>query len=344
MTSSPTPPTPPLPSPRLPSRKVGAILAALMLAAGIALGALIGPGPADSLASSSRAAALARVLTLLALGGGTDSGSDLLLSSGAAHPPAAASQPTPPSSSEATAGTGGASGTAGGQSGTSSHSSTPSASSPRSSGSTSPTSSTKPAASEGESEKTPKPEPLPPIANVWLVVLPYGGSLENALKQSTAAPYLDGQLLEQGHGAERLLLAGGGAARGSRDAALGSGERERDHDRPAPLQRERRRGSDRPGERRHTDDEHSRDNHWAGSPRERALPVRRTGGPAGGGRVLAGNGGEDPGELPLSGTRADRDHVRARRPGGDVDEYRDGALCEHHRSGGRPGSPTRPAR
>jgi hypothetical protein len=198
MTSSPTPPIPPLPSPRLPSRKVGAILAALMLAAGIALGALIGPGPADSLASSSRAAALARVLTLLALGGGTDSGSDLLLSSGAAHPSGAAPQPKPPSSSKATARTGGASSATGAQSATSSQSGTSSASSPHPSGSTSPTSSTKPAASEGESEKTPKTEPLPPIANVWLVVLPYGGGLANALKQSTAAPYLDGQLLSKG--------------------------------------------------------------------------------------------------------------------------------------------------
>jgi len=33
---------------------------------------------------------------------------------------------------------------------------------------------------------------------VWLVVLPYGGSLEDALKQSAAAPYLDGQLAGEG--------------------------------------------------------------------------------------------------------------------------------------------------
>src|SRR5258708_24070695 len=88
--TSPPPPLPPL-IPQLPSRRVGAILAALMLAAGIVLGALIGPGPA-SLAGTSRAATLGRVLALLALGGGP--GSELL-SSGAAYPPAASSQPSP---------------------------------------------------------------------------------------------------------------------------------------------------------------------------------------------------------------------------------------------------------
>ncbi len=101
--SAMTAPTPPQ-APKLPSRKIGAILATAMLAVGIALGALIGPGPEDSLASSSRAATIGRVLALLALGSGTSSGGDLALSSGAANPPASTPQPTPPSSSEATAG------------------------------------------------------------------------------------------------------------------------------------------------------------------------------------------------------------------------------------------------
>jgi hypothetical protein len=180
----------PLPpqTPKLPSRRVSVILATAMLAVGIALGALIGPGPATSLASSSRAAAIGRVLALLALGSGTSSGGDLLLSSGAAHPPASTTQPTPPTISEATPGSSEASGGAGSASSSTPHSST-------SSPVVSPTSSTKPAASgEEESEKTPKTKPLPPIADVWLIELPYGASLENALKQSTAAPYLDGQL------------------------------------------------------------------------------------------------------------------------------------------------------
>jgi hypothetical protein len=191
--NSPLPPN----TPQLPSRRVGAALAALMLAAGIALGALIGPGPAASLEGSSRAAAVGRVLALLALGGGTGSGSDLLLSSGAAHPPAAASQPTPATSSEATAETGNGSGGAGQGSGSSSSTSSTASSSAPSSDSASPTSTT-PAAGGGGGEKAKAPTVLPAIANVWLVVLPYGGSLENALKQSTAAPYLDGQLVSRG--------------------------------------------------------------------------------------------------------------------------------------------------
>jgi hypothetical protein len=187
--SNPLPPQ----APKLPSRRVGAILATAMLAAGIALGALIGPGPADSLASSSRAATLGRVLALLALGSGTGSGGNLALSSGAANPPASTPQPTPSTTSEATAGSNGASGGAG------SASSTPHSSTSPSSSKVSPTSSTTPAAGgEEESEKTPKTKPLPPIADAWVIELPYGASLENALKQSTAAPYLDGQLKGEG--------------------------------------------------------------------------------------------------------------------------------------------------
>lgn len=62
----------------------------------------------------------------------------------------------------------------------------------------SPTSSTTPGAGGGGAEKTKTPAALPPIANVWLVVLPYGGSLANAPGQSPATPYLDGQLVSQG--------------------------------------------------------------------------------------------------------------------------------------------------
>ncbi|MGA2163300.1 MAG: hypothetical protein ABSH36_02390 [Solirubrobacteraceae bacterium] len=188
-------PAPPSPqTPRLPSRRVGAILATAMLAVGIAMGALIGPGPADSLANSSRAAAIGRVLALLALGSGTNSGGNLALSSGAANPPASAPQPTAPSTSEATARNSGGSGGGAGVSSTPSHAST----SPSSS-KVSPTSSTTPTTSgEEKSEKKPKAKPLPPIADAWVIELPYGSSLENALKQSAAAPYLDGQLKAAG--------------------------------------------------------------------------------------------------------------------------------------------------
>ncbi len=177
-------------TPKMPSRRTSAILATAMLAVGIALGALIGPGPEDSLANNSRAATIGRVLALLALGSGTSSGSDLALSSGAANPPASTPQPRPSSTSEANTGSGAGGSQATGASSTPSHASTsPSPSK------ASPTSSTTPAASgEEESEKKSKTKPLPPIADAWVIELPYGSSLENTLKQSTAAPYLDGQL------------------------------------------------------------------------------------------------------------------------------------------------------
>ncbi len=205
MTSPPTP-LPPQ-APKLPSRGVSAILAALMLAAGIAAGALIGPGPAASLASTSRAAAVGRILALLALGEGAGGGSGLLLSSGAGHTSSTpASQPAPSSASNATAGTGSGQAEAGGgqawgaQAAPSPSPST-SSSSPRSGsseGSASPTRSTTPTAGSGESETKKATTPLPPVAHVWLIVLPYGTSVTNALGQSAAAPYIDGQLAGQG--------------------------------------------------------------------------------------------------------------------------------------------------
>lgn len=198
--TSPLPPQ----TPQLPSRRMGAVLAALMLAAGIALGALIGPGPAASLASTSRAAAVGRVLALLALGGGTGSGGNLLLSAGAAHPPAQAPPPIPASPSKASAAAGGSNGASGGPGSSSTGSGHSSSATPTSStsspspGSASPTSSTTPEAGGGEAKKTKTPAALPPIANVWLVVLPPGGSLANAPGQSATTPYLDGQLVSQG--------------------------------------------------------------------------------------------------------------------------------------------------
>lgn len=201
MTSSP-PPLPPQ-APKLPSPRVSAVLAALMLAAGVAAGALIGPGPAASLASTSRAGAVGRVLALLALGEGAGGGSGLLLSSGAGHTSSTpASQPAPSTASKATSGAGSGPAEAGGGAASSSSSSSSTASSsPKtgsSKGSASPTRSTTPAAGGGESETTKATTPLPPAAQVWLIVLPYGTSVTNTLGQSAAAPYLDGQLVTQG--------------------------------------------------------------------------------------------------------------------------------------------------
>jgi hypothetical protein len=194
MKPSPLPSQPPA---KLPSPRVSAILAAGMLAVGIALGALIGPGPASSLASETRAAAVARVLALLALDDGAGASSQALLAGSGGHAP----QKTDASGSGANApGIPGASTTAshsqstgGGQSETSStpssHGSRPSSNSLSTKGNGTSTPS-----GSGES----KPVRLAPIAHVWLIVLPYGQSFASVLGQSTAAPYTTGQLVRQG--------------------------------------------------------------------------------------------------------------------------------------------------
>jgi hypothetical protein len=170
-----------------------------MLAAGIALGALIGPGPATSLASGTRAAAIARVLALLALEDGASAGNGPLLASGAAHPHGEASRSTATHASGAGnasgAGVAGAGASATGSetvpSGSSNSSTAPASGAP----SRTPKA-TQPSTGGGETEA--KPKPLPPVAQVWLIVLPYGQSFTNSLGQPTAAPYLAGQLLGQG--------------------------------------------------------------------------------------------------------------------------------------------------
>jgi hypothetical protein len=169
---------------------VSTILAAAMLAAGIGLGALIGPGPATSLANGTRAAAIARIVALLALGDGTGA-------SAVAQPATTTSTQTPASggtSPSVAASSGAKTGGGGGaQSETSpSKSTTPEKSSP--SNAVSPTAGKSPAAGSGES----KPVRLPPIGHVWLIVLPYGQSFANTLGQPSAAPYLTGQLVGQG--------------------------------------------------------------------------------------------------------------------------------------------------
>jgi hypothetical protein len=198
MRPSPLPPTPRT-LPATPSRRVGAILAAGTLAAGVALGALIGSAPASSLASGERAAAIARVLGLLALGAETGAGSQLALAANA-HTQTIAPRATP-AASGGTGAKAAASATGSGQAAAPSQasSSTPSATEqPAPANAVSPTRgrgrSGAPAAGAGES----KPVRLPPIAHAWLIVLPYGQSFANALGQPAAAPYLTGQLVGKG--------------------------------------------------------------------------------------------------------------------------------------------------
>jgi hypothetical protein len=172
-----------------------------MLAVGIALGALIGPGPASSLANGTRGAAVARVLAMLALDDGAGAGSQVLLADGAGHP-APSAEATGAGASAAASSSGAASsnmsaghqrGAGGGRSETSptssAHSSPPSSS-------LSPTKGTGTSAPAGAGE--PKPARLAPIAHVWLIELPAGESFASILGQPAAAPYTTGQLVGQG--------------------------------------------------------------------------------------------------------------------------------------------------
>ncbi len=183
--------------PALPSRGVSAILAAGMLAAGIALGALIGPAPANSLASAGRAAGVARVLALLALGDGAAAGSQLPANAGHAAASAARQSAGEGAGAAARSGAsaaGSAHRAAGG--GASETNSTPS-SSPGNSPSLGSASPTKGASSPGGSSE-PKPARLAPVAHVWLIVLPYGASFANLTGEPTSAPYTTGALVHRG--------------------------------------------------------------------------------------------------------------------------------------------------
>lgn len=182
-----SPPPPSSHIPKLPSRRVGAMLTTAMLALGIALGALIGPGPVSSLASAWRAALLTRLLALTTLGSGSQAPF-----APATSPPPSTHQPRP-STSQATSADGHASaGAAGASSPSRALSAAPRSTSP---------STARPAPNieeGGGDERATKTKPLPPIAAVWLIELPYATSVENALKQSVAAPYLNGQLRGEG--------------------------------------------------------------------------------------------------------------------------------------------------
>jgi hypothetical protein len=191
-------PLPSQPPSRLPSPRVSAVLAAGMLAVGIALGALIGPGPASSLANGTRAAAVARVLALLALDDGAGASSQALLAGDAGHAQhkaaAAGIAANAVATPAANAGASHPQSTGGGQSETSS---TPSSHGNQlSSSSLSPTKGSGTSTPSGSGES--KPVRLAPIAHVWLIVLPYGQSFTSILGQSTAAPYTTGMLVGQG--------------------------------------------------------------------------------------------------------------------------------------------------
>ncbi len=173
---APTPsPAPRQPgAPRLPSRRAGALLAAVMLGIGIAVGAAIGPAPETSLAGSAQV--VQKLPALIAAVVASRPAQAPASTTATVAPPAVTPQPTPAAASTPASAT-----------------STPAAS-------TTPTTS-----AEGESKKTSTTptksstgaSKLPPITNVWLIQLS-GTSFSEALASPTATPYISGQLIPKG--------------------------------------------------------------------------------------------------------------------------------------------------
>jgi hypothetical protein len=184
--------------PRLPSLRVTAMLAAGMLALGVAAGAAIGPAPDGSLADVSHIPALLPSLAALAAGAGVNARPPAR-----SHPVAAqATQSVTASPSDASASS---------RSSTSSASSSPASSSPASP--SAPSSSTTPTKTAGGGAKQ---TTLPAITSVWLIELS-GANFTQARAQSGAAPYIDSQLVPAG-----TLLSGWSAADGSAFASEAS--------------------------------------------------------------------------------------------------------------------------
>jgi hypothetical protein len=194
MPTTPDTPTPPVKGPpRLPSTRVAAALAAGMLALGVTVGAAIGPGVggADSMLAGQRIPLLLPAIAALA-GGSAYTTSP---SAAAVQPPPVTPQATPTSSPSAGAGT--SSTTA-----TKISKTAPSAAKPA------PT----PSDAKQPTKSTPKSNiqaTLPPVTSVWLITLS-GGTFAQALSQTTAAPYIDSQLVPAG-----TLLSGWSSLEGS---------------------------------------------------------------------------------------------------------------------------------
>ncbi len=177
--------------PGAPSRRVGGLLAAAVLAAGILVGAALGPTPPNSPADSSTLAERA-LAGLVASAGESQSETPAPASpsTGASTPIAASTpsskpEPTPVASSKAGAPS-------------SSESSPPSESS---SGAGSEGGSSEGSSSEGSSKGS-EPAPgtpikLPPVKHVWLISLS-GASLLAAAGQAQTDPYMAKQLLPKG--------------------------------------------------------------------------------------------------------------------------------------------------
>jgi hypothetical protein len=176
------------------------MLAAGMLALGVAVGAAIGPAPSTSFAGERIPLLLPSIAALAVAGSGAQA------SASAVQPPSLTPQTTP----AAAAPTAGAAGSGPAHPGTTT----------RSTESKTPASSISPPTSTPKTSKTPtkttkttgnggKQTALPPVTSVWLITLS-GGTFTQALAQPTAAPYIDSQLIPAG-----TLLSGWSALAGS---------------------------------------------------------------------------------------------------------------------------------
>lgn len=161
---------------KVPSLRVGALLAAAMLGIGILVGAALGPAPETSLAGS--AGVVQRLPALIAAVVASRRAQAPTPTTATTPPPTITPQATPPAAASAPAFA----------------TSTPAAS-------TRPTTS-----AEGVSEKTSTgptkkaaagSSKLPPITSVWLIQLS-GASFSEALASPTATPYITAQLIPKG--------------------------------------------------------------------------------------------------------------------------------------------------
>jgi hypothetical protein len=182
---TPTPPT--RNAPRLPSTRATAMLAAGMLALGVAVGAAIGPGVggADSTLAGKQIPLLLPSILARAMGGnGTHA------STTAVQPPPVTPQATP-AATPASAGSGADKSAA--ATTRSRKSKTPPSAAAVSPTSTPNTSKTPTTTSPGKEKQA----TLPPVTSVWLITLS-GSSFSQALAQVAAVPYIDSQLLPAG--------------------------------------------------------------------------------------------------------------------------------------------------
>jgi hypothetical protein len=180
--SAPVTPAPAPGAPRLPSWRVTAALAAVMLAIGVAAGAAIGPTPETSLAGERIPLLLPSIAALAVAGAGHSSRQQTQT----VKPPPVTPQATPAGASGAGATT---TRTAKSNAPASALATTPST--PKTAKTPAGTTTT----GEGSAKQT--PPPLPPVTHVWLITLT-GGTFTQALAQPAAAPYIDSQLVPAG--------------------------------------------------------------------------------------------------------------------------------------------------